>query len=86
MKCAPQFFIRYLKDARKGKIGRDLLYLIGAYVVWLIYVISPYDLLPDEKFGWYGYLDDLGFTLLLFFYTVKVAYENDIKWAIMAHN
>ncbi len=69
---------------KKGKIGRDLLYLIGAYLFWILYVISPYDLIPEETYGWYGYIDDLAFTLLLFLYTVKVAYDNDIKWALMS--
>jgi uncharacterized membrane protein YkvA (DUF1232 family) len=36
----------------------------------LLYLISPIDLLPEYLLGPMGYIDDIGFIVIVFLYTV----------------
>lgn len=45
-------FVRYLRDPSASFLGKSMLVVVAAYVVW------PADLVPDVPF--IGWLDDLG--------------------------
>jgi hypothetical protein len=38
--------------------------------LWLIYLVNPFDLLPDMAAGW-GWLDDLGLLALLWYFVLR---------------
>ncbi len=64
---------KLVKEARKGSLSspRSLLY----YLLTIIYVISPIDLIPDTIPG-FGQLDDAAVVILLISYIFKTIQAN----------
>ena len=56
-------FIREIRNTN-GRILLQHPYLVGYFVLLMIYLISPIDLLPELVFGIFGYIDDFAFIVL----------------------
>ena len=41
----------------------------------MAYIISPYDLISEKYFGWFGYIDDFSILIYILFYIGKIMLE-----------
>ena len=63
----------------------DKFYFIAAFVMAIIYLVFPYDLLPEADFGNFfvlGFVDDILIVLLLIMFTANT-YRNSVSVELM---
>ena len=56
-------FILEIRNTRGGILLQHK-YLVCYFVLLLIYLVSPVDLIPELVFGVFGYIDDFAFIVL----------------------